>query len=222
MRCGSGGYSVFRSREEAGRALARLLRRFEGHGIVVLGIPRGGVPVGYALARELRAPLDLVAVRKLPLPMEPEAGFGAVTSEGGVVLNENLVRRSGLEPDEIQAIVDEVRREVRRREREYLRGREPVPLRGRTAVVVDDGLATGYTMLAAIGSILGRGAREVVVAVPCASASALALVSSRVGEVYCLTRSDGPVFAVASFYDEFPDLTDDEVRAYIDRATAGA
>ena len=209
---------MFRDRDHAGRQLARLLRRYEGHDTVVLGIPRGGVPVACALAQELRVPLDIVAVRKLPIPFDPEAGFGAVSPEGAVVLNEELVRRIRIGPDEIQRIVAEVLREVQRREREYRRGREPVPLEGRTAFIVDDGLASGYTMLAAIDSALARGAGSVAVAVPCASSSAVDRIRKRASEVYCIARSDEPVFAVASFYDAFPDLTDDDVRSYLDRA----
>ena len=212
---------MFRDRDDAGRQLARLLRPYEGQDAVVLGIPRGGVPVAHAVARELRAPLDIVAVRKLPIPFDPEAGFGAVSPEGAVVLNDDLVRRTRLAPDEVRAISADVAREVRRREREYRRGREALSVKDRPALVVDDGLASGYTMLAAIGSVLARGASKVAVAVPCASASALDLVMRRAGEVYCIVRSEEPVFAVASFYDAFPDLTDDEVRGHLDRAAAG-
>jgi len=209
---------MFRDREQAGVELAKLLRSFEGRDVAVLGIPRGGVPVAYAMARGLRAPLDIVTVRKLQIPFDPEAGFGAVTPEGNVVLNDELVKRIHLEPDDVRKISAEVLEEVRRREREYRRGREPVDLKGRTVFVVDDGLASGYTMLAAVSSVLGRGATKVAVAVPCASSRAFSLVSRQAGDVYCIVRSDEPVFAVASFYESFPDLKDDEVRAYLDRA----
>ncbi len=209
---------MFRDREQAGTELAKLLRSFEGRDVAVLGIPRGGVPVAYAMARALRAPLDIVTVRKLQVPSDPEAGFGAVTPEGDVVLNDELVERIRLGPDDVRKISAEVLEEVRRREREYRRGREPVDLKGRTALVVDDGLASGYTMLAAVSSVLGRGANKVAVAVPCASSRAFSLVSRQAGDVYCIVRSDEPAFAVASFYESFPDLKDDEVRAYLDRA----
>ncbi len=212
---------MFRDREQAGRQLAVLLRRFEGHDVVVLGIPRGGVPVAYGVAQGLRAPLDIVVVRKLQIPFDPEAGFGAVNVEGTVILNDELVHRIPLDADDVRRITAEVLEEVVRRERAYRRGRGPVPLKGKTVFVVDDGLASGYTMLAAVGSALGRGAARVAVAVPCASSRAFALVSKRTGDVYCIARSDEPVFAVASFYESFPDLTDDEVLDYLDRADAG-
>lgn len=213
---------MFKDREQAGQQLGRLLRSFEGHDVAILGIPRGGVPVAYGVARELKAPLDVVAVRKLQIPFDPEAGFGAVTAEGNVVLNDELVRRIHLEPDDVRKISAEVLEEVQRREREYRRGLEPVSLKGRIAFVVDDGLASGYTMLAAVSSVLGRGAEKVAVAVPCASSRAFSLVNRRAGDVYCIVRSDEPVFAVASFYESFPDLTDDEVRAYLERAASTA
>ncbi len=212
---------MFKDREQAGLQLAKLLRRFEGRDVAVLGVPRGGIPVAYSLARELKAPLDIVTVRKLQVPFDPEAGFGAVTAEGNVVLNDELVRRIHLEPDDVRRISDEVLEEVRRREREYRRGRAPLDLKGRMVFVVDDGLASGYTMLAAVQSVLGRGAEKVAVAVPCASSRAFSLVTRRTGDVYCIVRSDEPVFAVASFYESFPEMEDDEVRAYLDRAEAG-
>lgn len=211
---------MFRNRETAGRALFGLLQKYQGHDVVVLGIPRGGVAVGFALARELHAPLDIVTVRKLPLPQQAEAGFGAIGVDGGVVLNEALVRRFRLTQREVDAIVVDVRREVERREQEYRQGRAPLSLNGKVSIVVDDGLASGYTMLAAIGSVLARGPKRIAIAVPCASAEALGIVRSRAQELYCIARSDEPVFAVASFYDEFPEMTDDEVRAYLERASS--
>ena len=184
----------------------------------MLAIPRGGVPIGFRVAKALNAPLDIVVPRKLPIPEEPEAGFGAVTADGTAVLNEPLVDQLSLPPSTVDAIVRDVLSEVRRREETYRIVSPRIDLGGRTVMLVDDGLASGYTMLAAIRHVQRGGAKKVVVVVPCAPVRSIDLVSKEADEVYCLIRSEEPVFAVASYYQDFRDLSDDEVLSYLRRA----
>jgi putative phosphoribosyl transferase len=211
---------VFRDREHAGDLLSRVLMRYQGGHAAVVAVPRGGVPVGFPIARSLQVPLDIVIPRKLPIPEEPEAGFGAVTPDGSVVLNDRLVAQLDLPTRTIGAIVREVRREVERREAVYRQARPRVDLSGRTVVIVDDGLASGYTMLAAIKSVRKHGPRKVVVAVPCSPMRSIELVTPQVDEIYCLIRSEEPIFAVASYYEDFADLSDEQVLDYLRRAAS--
>jgi putative phosphoribosyl transferase len=202
---------MYKDRIQAGHALADLLGRYEGQNVVVLAIPRGGVEVAFPIATRLRAPLDLVIPRKLPIPSNIETGFGAITADGSKVLNYDLISYIGLTNIEIDQIVGVVLEEVKRREKRY-RGDKPFPdLAGRITIVVDDGLATGYTALAAIDYVRKRKPKKVIIAVPVASKDAEMLVKSQVDEYICPLTSNRPWFAVASFYERFSDLTDEEV-----------
>jgi len=213
---------MFKSREQAGILLSRLLTRHANGNAAVLAVPRGGVPVGYSVAKALRLQLDVVIPRKLPIPEEPEAGFGAVTADGTIVLNDDMVAQLGLPSRTIDAIVSEVLREIRRREDLYRKAAPRVDLAGREVILTDDGLATGYTMVAAIRSIRRQSPKRVIVAVPCAPSRSIDLITPMVDELHCVAQSDEPIFAVASFYEEFTDLTDDEVIHYLDSARAFA
>ena len=207
----------FRDRRDAGRHLAERLAIYDG-GAIVLAIPRGGVPVGYEISRKIGAPMDLIIPRKLPIPSEPEAGFGAVAPDGTVVLNEGMVRYLGLSQKEIDQISMSVLSEVRRRVREY-RGERPLPdLKNKTVIVVDDGLASGYTMIAAVRAIKKSRPKKVIVAVPCSPASSVERLKQEADEVVCLFEQQHGSFAVASYYENFPDLTDDEVKSLINEA----
>lgn len=202
----------YRTRREAGERLAEALADYANRSAVVLGIPRGGVAVGVPIALALNAELDTIVLRKIPIPWEPEAGFGAITAEGDIILNEGMVRRLGLTREVIEGQAERVRAEVERRARAY-RGDRPFPdLGGRPVIVVDDGLATGYTMIAALQSARRRGAQELVCAVPVSPRDSLAAVRPWADRVVCLVTSDVYPFAVASFYREFPDMSDEEVR----------
>ncbi len=211
---------MFKDRENAGKMLSRVLKRYEGANAAILAVPRGGVPVGFSVSQELHVPLDVVIPRKLPIPEDPEAGFGAVTADGTVVLNEKLVSQLNLPPKTIDAIIREIRREVERREAVYRQAGPRVDLGGRTVILVDDGLASGFTMLAAIESAKRGGPKRVAVAIPCSPSRSIDLVTPRVDEVYCLIRSEEPIFAVASYYEDFPDLTDEQVVDYLRRAAS--
>lgn len=203
--------ALYKTRAEAGSKLAREVAKLKLVSPIVLGIPRGGVPVGEPVAGVLGCPLDVVVLRKIPIPWSPEAGYGAVTLDRTVVINEKMLSYIRLGRGEIEAGVSEVYREVIRRNEAY-RGDRPFPdLKLRTAVLVDDGLASGYTMLAAVKFVRARGAAKVVVASPVASDSAYELIRPEADELVALYVDYGAQFAVASFYEEFPDLTDEEV-----------
>ena len=205
---------LFRTREEAGKFLAEKLKRYKNRkDVIILAIPRGGVPVAYSIAKALNLKFDLIIPRKLPIPFDPEAGFGAVINNT-IVLNEELLERIHLSKNEINNIIKEVREEIKRRNKEY-RKRKPFPnLKNKTVILVDDGLASGYTMLAAVRDIK-KTAKKVIVAVPTASLSAFNKVKKE-ADVISLQVSNERIFAVASFYMSFPDLADKEVINYLE------
>lgn len=208
---------VFAGRAEAGRVLATLLAGFRGKEAVVLGIPSGGVPVGLAVAEELGLPFEVIISRKVPIPGEPEAGFGAVSAEGDLFLHEELMRYLGLSREEAARLAEPVRDEVRRRERLF-RGPRPFPeLAGRSAIVVDDGLATGYTALACLAQVRRKQPAKAVLAVPTASVSSLERLGEAADEIYCANVRGGPIFAVADAYRSWRDLTEAEVLALLER-----
>ena len=208
---------MYKDRIQAGHVLADLLLRYEGQAAIVLAIPRGGVEVAFPIAVRLRAPLDLIIPRKLPIPTNVEAGFGAITADGSRVLNDDMISYVGLTDAEIDRIAAQVLEEVKRRETKY-RGAKPFPeLPGQIAIIVDDGLATGYTALAAIAYVRKRQPKRAILAVPVASKSAEMLVKPQVDEYICPLTSDRPWFAVASFYNRFSDLTDEEVLTCLKR-----
>ncbi|MGQ9683257.1 MAG: phosphoribosyltransferase [Anaerolineae bacterium] len=212
---------VYETRSDAGRELAReLAAPLAGERSTVLAIPRGGVPVGAPIALALDAPLDVTVPRKLPIPWEPEAGFGAVTPEGTVVLNEEMRPYLGLADEDIRAIAREVQQETQRRLQVYRGDRPPPPVRDRTVILTDDGLATGLTMIAAIRAVRSAQPRRVLVAVPAAPRSSLQRVAAEADDVYCLIEQVAGPFAVASFYHYFPDLSDEEVVRELQEAAA--
>lgn len=210
---------LFRNRAEAGKRLAERLLDYAGSGAVVLAIPRGGVPVAYEIAKRLGAELDVIIPRKMPIPWNPEAGFGAITADGTMVLNEPMVESLGLTPGDISRVAEEVRREVVRRTRTYRGDKPPVDVAGKIVILVDDGLASGYTMLAAIKSVRKLSPSKVIVAVPVASSSAARLVERAADRLIALVVSDRLPFAVADFYLEWRDLTDEEVLHYLQSNT---
>lgn len=211
-------FYVFIDREHAGRELAKFLkeRLTVRENLLVLAIPAGGVPVGCIVARELGADLDLICVRKLPIPWDPEAGFGALTPDGEIVLDPLLVRHLGLTDEVITQIAERVLVEVKRREMVFRGGRPEPVVEGRNVILVDDGLATGLTMLAAIRWVKKRRPTRVFVATPTASESAVARISCHVDALFVLNvRREMPYFAVADAYQEWRDLTDKDVIQYL-------
>lgn len=202
---------VFRDRVHAGELLASKLKPYVGKDSIVLAIPSGGVPIGITLAKELGLQMDLIIVRKLPIPYNTEAGFGSMSWNGEVKLNEKLVEQLQLRDPEIDSIIRDVKSELDKR-MEIFRGNRPFPeLKGKTAIIVDDGLASGYTLLAAISSVKKLSPARIIVAVPTASKNAVDLLAPYVDEIFCLNIRETKIFAVADAYQEWHDLTQQEV-----------
>ncbi len=216
----------FADRHDAGRRLAGLLEPLRADRPVVCGIPRGGVPVAAEVARALGAPLDLVVVRKIGAPMNPEYGIGAL-AEGGVgVVDRGAVRALGIGPERLQKLIWRAERELAERLARYrvpfpasLPERPPLPVVGRTTIVVDDGLATGHTAQAAARSLRGRGAARVILAVPVAAPSSVAELAEEVDEVVCVEEPPNLV-AIGFWYEDFAPTPDREVGALLDEAAA--
>lgn len=208
---------VFKDRAAAGRRLAESLQEFRNENPIVLALPRGGVPVGYEVARALNAPLDVMIARKLGAPGQPELGIGAIAPGGVRVLNEEAIDMLGIREAEIEAIAAEEERELARRLRRFRGDRPPPALRGRTVILVDDGLATGVTAKAAIGAIRKEEPRRIIFAVPvCASDTARSL-SEEVDALVCLEAP--PSFgAVGLWYQNFEQTSDEEVLEWLERA----
>jgi predicted phosphoribosyltransferase len=205
---------VFRDRHDAGRRLgAFLLRENLPANPVVLAIPAGGVPVGAEIARALHAPLALAIVRKVQIPGNTEAGFGAMSWDGKVFFNKPLMQRIGLTQRDVDAALEKTRKNITERLEKFTGGRPLPDISGKSVILTDDGLASGYTMLAAIASVRNRGPDRLIVAVPTASASSASLVAARVDELVCLNVRTGPWFAVADAYENWYDLDDREVLA---------
>ncbi len=201
----------FRNRVDAGMILGDKLEQYRDSDSLVVAIPRGGIPVAIEVAKKLGSGLDIIVPRKIPIPDNPEAGYGAVTEDGVIVLNEPLVRRLGFTRQQIERHAEEVRAEIRRRQAVYRKILMASSVGGKTAIIVDDGLASGYTMMAAIRSIRQQGAAKVVAAAPVASSHAWELVNSSADDVVSAVVSPYYPFAVASFYRHWHDLTDEEV-----------
>lgn len=208
---------AFADRAEAGRRLAAYVAPVPDPRALVLALPRGGVPVAAPLADALGCELRPVMVRKLPVPAMPEAGFGAVTLDGTVTLNRGTISAFGIDEPTVARTVAEVRRELARRARAYSGGERLPSLAGRHVFLVDDGLASGYTMIAAADMVRRQRPRLLTVTVPAAPADTVRRVAGHCDELYCLIELRAASFAVASFYTAFPDLTDEEVRAVLER-----
>ncbi len=210
----------FHDRRDAGRALADSLRAYGGReDVLVLGLPRGGVPVADEVARSLGAPLDVFLVRKLGVPGQEELALGAIASGGVRVVNADLVRQFAIPRERIDAITREEERELRRREHSYRGDRAPLDLRGRTVILVDDGLATGSSMRAAVEAVRRLGPRAVVVAVPVAPARTCRELRPLVDDVICAATPE-PFLAVGRFYENFEQTRDEEVRELLESAAA--
>jgi putative phosphoribosyl transferase len=211
---------LFRDRVDAGRRLAFALRRHRDEAPIVLGLPRGGVPVAYEVARALSAPLDVWVVRKVGAPGQQELGLGAVAEGGETYLHEGLMAELGLNDDEVAAIVARKAAEVAQRVRRFRRGQPPPEIEDRTVLVVDDGIATGGTTRAALRAIRRCRPKRLILAVPVASESTLESLRSEADEVVCLD-SDPYLAAIGDHYQDFGQTTDDEVVDLLERARKG-
>jgi predicted phosphoribosyltransferase len=202
---------AFRDRRHAGQLLAAQLADYAGRDdVLVLALPRGGVPVAFEVARALRAPLDVFTVRKLGVPGHEELGFGAIATGGVTVLDEDLVRDLGLSPARIEQITARERHELERRERAY-RGTRPAPaVMGKTVIVVDDGLATGASMQAAVRALRAERPARIVIAVPTGAPMTCDTLRARVDSLVCLSMPE-PFYAVGLYYEDFRPTSDAEV-----------
>jgi predicted phosphoribosyltransferase len=210
----------FHDRTEAGRLLATKLMAFADRpDVLVLALPRGGVPVGFEVARALHAPLDVFLVRKLGVPGREELAMGALASGGVRVLNEDVVRALEIPEEVIDAASAEEQWELDRRERSYRGNRSAPPVRGRIVILVDDGLATGSTMRAAVAALRRLQPARIVVAVPVASAETCAELRAEVDDLVCFWTPE-LFHAVGLWYEDFTQTTDEEVRDYLERARA--
>jgi putative phosphoribosyl transferase len=208
----------FQDRTDAGRQLARKLAKYRGNpSVVVLALPRGGVPVGFEVAEAIEAPLDVFLVRKLGIPGHEELALGAIASGGVRVLNHDVLYMSGIDEQGIDAIAEREQKELERRERAYRTGRSPVEIEGRVVILIDDGLATGATMLAATRAIRKLRPEKLIVAVPVSAPETCNHFRREVDEIVC-AETPRPFQAVGLWYEDFSQTTDDEVRDLLARA----
>lgn len=202
---------VFENRDDAGRLLAEKLIKYKSSDAIVFGIPSGGVPVASEVANILNLPLDLIIVRKIQIPYNPEAGFGAIGPGGEIILNERLLNQLSLTEDEIKTQIKKTMDVIKKRN-QLFRGEKPFPsLKDKIVIVVDDGLASGYTMLAAIKFIKRKIPQKIVVAVPTGSDRTVSFILPEVDELICLNVRSRFPFAVADAYKKWYDLSDEEV-----------
>lgn len=206
----------FADRVDAGQRLAERLAHLHGQDVVVLGLPRGGVPVAYPIAVALDAPLDVIVVRKLGVPSQPELGMGAIGEDGVRIVNEQVVQLAGVDDAGLAAVEASEREELERRSRRLRGDRPPVSLADRTAVIVDDGIATGSTARAACQVARAHGAARVVLAVPVAATDSLAGLNDAADQVVCLEAPE-QFAAIGYWYGDFGQVPDDEVARLLER-----
>lgn len=204
-------HQLFEDRTEAGRILAKKLTDYHGTDTVLMAIPRGGVPVTIAAAHRLQLDWNVLVVSKLPIPWNPKAGFGAVAADGAVVLNEQMVHGLGMTRSQIESVVNEVKQEVSQRTALFAQEKPAIDVSGRNVIIIDDGLASGYTMLAAIKSLRERSASKIIAAAPVASRSAAAMVNQAADESVFEIVSPTVPFVIADFYLDLPNLTDEDI-----------
>jgi putative phosphoribosyl transferase len=207
---------IFRDRTNAGQQLTDHLKQYKGKNAIVFAIPRGGIPLAMEAAARLSAPLGILVVRKIPIPDEPEASDRAITEDGTIVLNESRVKYLQLSKQDVERQATVVRSEIMLRSMLYRQKLGPSRVKGKIAIVIDDGLASGYTMIAAINSLKQRKASHVIVAVPVASGNAFDLVKPQVDDIIAARISRTGWFAVASYYQNWNDFTDEDVVNYLD------
>ncbi|OGO00865.1 MAG: phosphoribosyl transferase [Chloroflexi bacterium RBG_13_52_12] len=202
---------IFENRYDAGRKLAEKLTEYADKAAVVLGIPNGGVAVAMGVALAIGADFDLVISRKIPLPLSPEGGFGSVTDDGTIILNEDMVKKAGLNQQQINYQVSQVRANIKERSLLYHKNRRPISITGRTVIIVDDGLASGYTMKAAIESLRHRKPEKVIAAVPVGPEHVVNDIRKVADRVVACAIGTEPVFYVSDYYRYWYDITDSEV-----------
>jgi putative phosphoribosyl transferase len=210
---------IFANRTEAGQELALRLRKYANRDdVIVLGAPRGGVPIAFEVATALRAPLDVFVLRKLGVPGREEFAFGAIASGGVRILDRRTIEGLGITGLDIERVTRAEKQELERRERAYRGGRPPLDVSGLTVILVDDGIATGSSMLAAIRALRQMKPARIVIAVPVAPSSTCSQLQFEVDELVCLEMPE-PFYGVGQFYDDFSQVTDEEVKELLDAAS---
>lgn len=205
----------FKDRADAGKKLAKKLVKYKKEKPVVLGIPQGGVPVAFEVAKTLSAPLDIIVPMRFPLPKTPEASFGAITPEEEKLLDRGILQEVGLTPEEIELVNHKVLGKMRARLSLYREFAEEIPLDGKTVIIVDDGLASGFTMMAAIRSVRKKRSRKIIVAVPVSPSYTIKKIEDQADSLVVLKTVDVIPFAIDLFYEYFPNITDEAVVAYL-------
>ncbi|PYV93716.1 MAG: phosphoribosyltransferase [Acidobacteria bacterium] len=212
---------MFRNRFEAGSQLAELLEDYAQKETCLLAIPRGGIEIGHPIALRLKKPLDVIIPRKIPCPDNPELALGAVTIDGGIEINQPLVAELGLTVSDIEKLINPVQAEIQRRLAVY-RGNKPGPgLQGKNVILIDDGLATGYTMMAGIRSARRQSPDRIIVAVPVSPASTYERVREAADELVVLHLARDRFFTVSGFYQNFRDLRDEELTQLLEQCNQG-
>ena len=211
-------FNRLRDRKQAGEQLARILSRNTWPpDTIVAALPRGGVPLAYEISRALRLPMDICTVRKLGTPQQPELAMGAIATGGAVVLNHSVIRDMGVTTDQLVHEIELERAELDRREKKYREGEKPLSPAGKTVILVDDGIATGATVEAAIKAMRQRGARRVVVATGVASRDTVSRLLEEADEVYSVLTPDS-LYSISQWYEDFDQVNDSEVCTLLDRA----
>lgn len=209
--------AVFRNREHAGEVLGEMLSSYKDTDAVVFAIPAGGIPVGAALASKLQIPLEVAVVSKITLPWNTEAGYGAVAFDGTIKLNEGMINRLGLTENDVKEGIEKTGKKVKKRVEEFRKGKSPLKIEGRTVILVDDGIASGFTMLVAIEALKNAGADQLIIAVPTAHLENIKKLIPQVDAIYCPNIRSGWSFAVADAYQYWSDVSEEEVMEILKR-----
>ena len=210
--------TIFENRRDAGKQLAKELSEFKGQNdAIVLGLPRGGIPVAYEVAKALELPLDVFIVRKLGVPGQPELAMGAIASGDIKVMNESVVRNAGISDQQIEEVAHKEKEELKKREKAYRGARPDIDLQGKTVLIVDDGLATGASMRAAISALREHNPKKIIAAIPTAPRDTCQEFESEVDQIICL-RTPSPFWGVGGSYQNFSQTTNKEVRTFLNKA----
>jgi len=203
--------AVFRNREHAGEVLGEMLSSYKGTNTVVFAIPAGGIPVGAVLASKLKITLEVAVVSKITLPWNTEAGYGAVAFDGTIKLNEGMIRRLGLTENDVNEGIEKTSKKVKNRVEEFRKGKSSLKIAGRIVILVDDGIASGFTMLVAVEALKNAGADQLIIAVPTAHLENIKQLIPQVDAIYCPNIRSGWSFAVADAYQMWSDVSEEEV-----------
>ena len=205
---------IFNDRKHAGSVLAVMLKDYSGTDSIIFGIPAGGMPVAASMANDLNLELDLLVVSKVTLPWNTEAGYGAVAFDGTIILNNDLISQIGLSNEDTKLGIETAKKKVARRYKKFKGEKEFPDITHKTSIIMDDGIASGYTMLAAINALIKQGSNDIVIAVPTAHQKSIEILTSKVNKIFCANVREGTSFAVASAYKNWMDVDEDDIFKY--------